>query len=46
MVGQLSEDGGNGSWAVVHSNPATSAQSYASVDEDSSGSRGHTDEDL
>ena len=46
MVGQLSEDGWNGSWAVTHSNPATALQSYASVDEDSAGSRAHTAEDL
>lgn len=46
MVWQLWEDWGNGSFAVTHSNTATNAESYVSVDEDSSASRAHTSEPL
>lgn len=46
IVGQLGEDGWNGSYAVTHTTPATAAQAFVSVDEDSSWSRAHTTEPI
>lgn len=45
VVAQLWEDGWNGWFAVTHSNAATTAQSYVSIDEDGPwADRAHTDE--